>query len=334
MIVKSYGDLAHHLMMRSRNAELKMDVARLSEELATGKHSNLTEKLGGDFTYLADIENTLSRLESYQVANGEVKLFAMSMQSNLERVQSNTQDLRDSILGMTPAMTAQNAEQFASDARLELENSISSLNSWAGGRSLFAGTATSTTPLNGSDVLMTELVSEVAGLTDADDIILAVKDWFDDPAGFDAAMYNGSTTNLSPVDVGDGEQVALTLRADDPDLKTALQSFAIAALVDEGALALSDGTKVDLIRAAGMELASSNERLISLQADIGFTEGQLERATSRNEAAKTSLSIAKNDLVTADPFETYTRLEEAQLQLQSLYTVTARSSELSLLRFM
>ncbi|MGR3761329.1 flagellin [Roseobacteraceae bacterium NS-SX3] len=334
MIISSYGDLAQHMFLRTRNAELQQDIATLSNEFATGKSADLTKKLGGDFTYLADIESTLNRLDSYTVANGEVQLYATSIQDSLGKIQSKVVSMRNDIINISPALDLADAAQMSTSARLELENSITTLNAWAGGRSLFSGTASDTSPLNGADVMMTELVTEVSGLTTASDIIQTVKDWFNDPAGFDAAMYKGSNTPFSPVNVGAGEQVSLSVKANDPELKHAMQSFAMLALINEPALSIPDGAKLDLVRAAGGELASSNDQLIGLQADVGFIEGQLERASARNEATKTSLSITKNNLVSADPFETYTKLEEAQTQLQSLYTVTARSAELSLLRYM
>jgi flagellar hook-associated protein 3 FlgL len=334
MIYKSYGDLTTHSFLRNRNAELKLDLATLSQEVSTGKKSNLTEELGGDFSFLADIENNLNRINSQMVATGETKLFALSIQDNLSRVQDNTQKMRDDIFSVSATMTGTDAIRFSSEADRQLDSAISSFNGWAGGRSLFAGTATGTSPLNDADTLMTELVGEVSGLTDADDIVQAVKDWFADPAGFDTAMYNGSTTNISPVEVGDGDSVSLSLRADDPDLKSSLQSFAILALVDQAVLGLSVGTQKDLARAAGDELADSTNRLITVQADIGFMEAQLERVSTRNQARLTSLSLAYNDIVLADQYEVSSKLKSTETQLEVLYTVTARSAQLSLVKFM
>lgn len=334
MIYKSYGDLTTHTFLRNRNAELKLDLATLSQEVSTGKKSNLTAELGGDFSYLADIENNLNRINSQIVATNETKLFALSTQDSLSRIQEGTQTMRDNILSTSTTMTATDAERFAKDADQQLESAISALNGWAGGRSLFAGTATGTSPLNSADALMTELRSETAGLTTATDIIQAVKDWFADPTGFDTAMYNGSTTNISPVEIGDGETVQLSLRADDPSLKHSLQSFAILALVDEPTLALSDDAKVEMTRASMAELADSTNHLIGAQADVGFMEAQLERVSTRNQASKTSLSLAFNDIVLADQYEASSKLKSTETQLEILYTVTSRSAQLSLVKFL
>ncbi|KIC10348.1 flagellar hook protein FlgL [Leisingera sp. ANG-M1] len=334
MIVNSYGDMAQHLFLRSRNSELKESVTTLSEEFATGKTANLTERLGGDFTYLADLESNLNRLDSYMVANGEVQLFATTIQGSLEKVHGQVQAMRNDIVTLSPTMDLNNAEQFASQAKQRMSSAINLMNSAVGGRTIFAGTATDTQPLNGSNTLMTAILTEVSGLTTSDDIIQAVKDWFDDPAGFDTVMYKGSTTSLQPVTVGEGEQVTLGIRADDENLKHTLQSYVITSLADEPSLGLTEEVKIDLVIDAAGELSESEDRLIQLQADVGFIEGQLEAVNTRNEASKTSLSIVKNNLVSADPYETYTRLEEAQTQLEGLYTITSRSSRLSLMNYL
>ncbi|MEP2717490.1 flagellin [Pseudophaeobacter sp.] len=334
MIYNSYGDLTTHSFLRNRNAELKLDLATLSQEVSTGKKADLTEELGGDFSFLADIENNLNRIESQTVATNETKLFALSIQSNLSRMQEGTQLMRDNILSVSTTLTPSDADRFAKEADRQMDAAISSLNGWAGGRSLFAGAATGTTPLNGADTLMTELLSETAGLTTSTDIIQAVKDWFADPTGFDTAMYNGSTNNISPVEIGDGESVSLDLRADDPDLKHALQSYAILALLDEPSLALTDEVKLELTRAGMTEMGDSTNKLIEKQADIGFIEAQLERVSTRNLASKTTLSLAFNEIVLADQYEASSKLKQTETQLEILYTVTARSAQLSLVKHM
>lgn len=54
----------------------------------------------------------------------------------------------------------------------------------------------------------------------------------------------------------------------------------------------------------------------------------------RLSAQRTSLEIAQNELSSADPYDTVMRLEETQFRLESLYTITARLSELSLVGFL
>ncbi|PCJ05748.1 MAG: flagellar biosynthesis protein FlgL [Rhodobacteraceae bacterium] len=334
MNITSFGDMAHNVFLRSRTAELKENLATLTQELSTGKASDLTKRLGGDFTYLTDIERNLSRLEAYKIATSESSLFASSAQMFIASIDNNASDLSTDILATTGIMSETKTNLLSGQSRLFLDESIRSLNGQVAGRSLFAGTATTDVPLADVDTLMSALVTEVSGLTTAADIIQEVKDWFADPAGFDAVMYQGATISMVSVYVGPNEQVNIALRADDEDFKQALQSFAIGALATESGLVLSAGIQSELMTATGNELLETRTRLISVQANLGFTEMRIEEAAIRNAAATTSLSLTMNELTQADPFETAIRLEETQFQLEALYAVTARSSQLSLLRYL
>jgi len=326
--------MAHSVFLRSRTAELKESLATLTDELSTGQASDLSVKLGGDYTYLMDIDRSISLLESFEVATTESSFFASSAQMLIANIGENASSLSNDILATTGTTNEDNIDLLSSQSRLYLEETIQSLNAQVAGRSLFAGTATTVVPLAGVDTLMSSLVTEVSGLTTAADIMTAVKDWFDDPTGFDTVMYQGSTTSMGSVSIGPNEQVNIALRADDEDFKQAMQSFAIGALATESGLSLAIDITSDLISGTGGELLDTNNRLISVQADLGFTEARIEEAAVRNAATATSLSITRNELTQADPFETATRLEETQYQLEALYTVTARSNQLSLLSFM
>lgn len=334
MTITSFGDMAHSVFLRTRTAELKESLSTLTEELSTGLDADLNTKLGGDFTYLLDIDRSISRLESFEVATTESALFASSAQMLIANIDDNASALSNDILATTGTTSENNTELLSNQSRLYLEETIRSLNGQVAGRSLFAGTATTSVPLADVDTLMSTLVTEVSGLTTAADIIQEVRDWFSDPTGFDAVMYQGSTTSMSSVYIGPNEQVNISLRADDDDFKQTMLSFAVGALATEAGLTLSTGVMSDLMSGAGTELLDASNRLTSVQANLGFTEARIEEAAVRNSAASTSLSITRNELTQADAFETATRLEEVQFQLESLYAVTARSSQLSLLSYM
>lgn len=333
MLSASYGDLAQYTFLRIRNSNLKSTVQTLGQELTTGRTTDVTERLGGDFTYLAGIEHTLSQLDSYQVAATEVTVLAVSMQSSMSKVHENVQNLRDNIITLSSTLSSEDAETLAGDARLRLENSISTLNATVGGRSLFGGVATKTAPLEGANVMMSALVAEIAGAVTVDDVVTAVENWFDDPSGFDTVSYSGSSTPLAAIDVGTQDEITLNVLATDDAFKQSLKSFALAALTEEPGVTLSEEVKKDLVKRAGNELAESSDALISRQSDVGFMEERIENARTRNEAEITSLSITKNKMLEADPFETYSKLEEAKNQLESLYVVTQKSFELTLLRY-
>lgn len=333
MMSSSYGDLAQYTFLRMRNSDLKSTVQTLGQELTTGRTANVSERLGGDFTYMSGIEHTLKQLDSYKVAAAEMNVMAVTMQASMDKTRDNVKLMSENIITLSTTMSETDAQSLSQDAKLQLENTISTLNGAVGGRSIFAGAATRSVALNGVDVMMTALKTEVAGATTVDDFVAAVENWFDDPAGFDTVSYNGSAKPLAPVDVGAHDQIQLDVRASDDAFKQTLKAFALAALVSEPGVTLPADSSVELVRRAGTELYQANDELIGRSADIGFMQERIEIAQTQNQAEKTSLSITKNEMLEADPYETYAKLEEAQNQLESLYVVTQKSFELTLLRY-
>jgi flagellar hook-associated protein 3 FlgL len=82
------------------------------------------------------------------------------------------------------------------------------------------------------------------------------------------------------------------------------------------------------------ELLQGQSGAVTLQSRVGFAQARIDTIATRNAAEVTSLQMARNALLEVDPFEAATKLEEAQFQLQSLYSVTVRMSQLSLVNYL
>ncbi|MAW08176.1 MAG: flagellar biosynthesis protein FlgL [Halobacteriovoraceae bacterium] len=335
MNVTSFGDMAQYLFLRNRSVDLNKTLDTLTQEMSTGIASNLPERLGGDLGFVADLERSINRMDSYQVAAQEAALFSSTAQDYLERINDNALNLGSDILALTSTSNSTTSQELASQSYTFLKETISNLNGQLSGRSLFSGTDTGTTPLESADTMMAALVTAVGTLTDVDDITNAVQTWFDDPSGFDAIMYNGSTSNMSAVRIGANEEVNFALRADDDRFKQAMKSFALGALASTDYLGhLSSVESSALVERAGTELMNAQSQLTDVQSDLGFVEARIEETRTRNTAALTSMGTTLNDLILADPAETASRIEEVQFQLEALYSITVRSSQLNLLNYM
>ena len=63
---------------------------------------------------------------------------------------------------------------------------------------------------------------------------------------------------------------------------------------------------------------------------IGLQEAATTKTQAQNTAESSALSIARSTLISADPYETATALQETEASIQNLYTLTARLSRLKL----
>jgi flagellar hook-associated protein 3 FlgL len=331
MTAVSLGDLAQSYMLRQRNSALKQDMNRLTTELATGQVADVRQVLAGNYSYLTEIERKTDVLSGYRVATSEATHFASTMQTTLGRLDELTQDLSSSLL--TAGTSASNVDT-ASEARNALNGMIGTLNTDIAGRYMFSGTATDQPPLVDAETLLNELKSVISGATTPADVMAAASAWFDSPTGYVAFAYQGATDPLSSFAVSQTENVTLDVRATDPGISKMLRLAAVAALADDPAFGLDVAAQSELYAISGREMLATQNDITALRANVGYVEARIDTIAARNAAEVTSLSFAKAALLEVDPFETATQLEEVQFQLQSLYSVTVRMSQLSLVNFL
>lgn len=334
MSATSIGDLAQSFMLRHRNSALKQDMMRLTQELSTGRVADVRQALQGNYSYLTEVERNLNVLDGYNVATSEATILAKSIQTTLGRFQDVGETLANSLIVNGGSTVGAASSETAQGARTTVDILVGVLNTRAAGRSIFGGTATDKAATESSQVLLAELKNAMTGANSPADMFAAAQAWFDSPTGFNSTFYSGGSTNLAPVRVSDSETVEFDIRATDPQLKTMMLFASVAALADDPDFDLSEPDKADLFTQAGTSLLGARDSVISLRSKVGFVEAQIDGAAARNAAEMTTSEYEKTALLQVDPYEAATRLEEVQFQLQSLYSVTVRMSQLSLANFL
>jgi flagellar hook-associated protein 3 FlgL len=334
MTLNSIGDLARGLTLRARSTEIKTQIETLSYEMSTGQVKDISAHLDGDFSHLLDLDRALSQLDAFSIATAEARLFTNAMQLSLGTFDDSVSDVSAALLSFGTSNQTVTHDQAAVHARNELDTIISALNTRAGGRSLYSGIATDVSPLASADALMNALRTEISGLTTVTAIRQAADSWFNDPAGFDAVIYQGSATALAPMQISETEKINVPVTATNPAFKAALRDVAMAALATDPGLNLAPATQTGLFTQLGVDLANAQVETVKLRAQVGAAEARVEQAATRNASARTSAEYARGALIGADPYETAARLQTVQFQLESLYSVTVRNSNLSLVNFL
>jgi flagellar hook-associated protein 3 FlgL len=320
--------------MQSRNSAIKNDIQRLTLELSSGQVADVRKAVGGNTAYLNDIDRNLRKLEAYDLATEEAGQFAMGVQNALSRISDLNAEFRNTLLVSSSSALGEASTNVLAQAKTTLDDMISALNTTVAGRSLFAGTATDTAPIASSEDLLASLKSSVAGAGSVDDVMAAAEAWFDSPAGFGASGYRGADDALTPFPLSDGETTTFSIRGDDPVLRKALMNFAIMALADDPALGLTPAQQSELLQRSIPGVIAADTPLIDLQAKTGFSQNRIEGFAARLSTERSTLEMARNDLLGINPYEAATELEQVQFQLQSLYTITSRMSQLSLVNFL
>jgi flagellar hook-associated protein 3 FlgL len=328
----SVGDASLTAMLARTGADLRAQVNRAAQEVATGRPADLARDLRGDLAPVLAIDASLARLQAFGRATTDAATQAAAQQAAIQGLSALAQGITTTLLGASDFPTPAQVNASAADARARLSSALGLINTQAGGRAVFSGTATDTPPLGSAEELLAALQTAAAAATTAGQVAAAVSAWFSDPSGF-GSFYRGGGP-LAPVAVAPGETADISTTATDPALRDTLAGLALAALLDGGVLAGDAPERARLAQAAGQTLLTGEDARILLAARIGTVEAQVETAQSRNAAEETALGILRSDIGSADPYEAATRLETARTQLEQLYLITARVSRLSLVEFL
>lgn len=225
----SLGDLANSLMLQQLESALKTEMSRLTQELTSGQTSDVKGVLAGNYSYLAGIETGLSTLKAHKVATTEASQFTNSMQLVLGTVHDQAMGFATDLITVASGGLDSVAVQTGNEALEVLKSTIGAFNTSIAGRSLFAGAATDKLPLGDAEDVIAELRTVLAGVTGASSKLLAIDNWFSDPAGFEATIYHGSNSGVAPFDLSASEALTVDIKAMDEGIRDTLKNLAIVA---------------------------------------------------------------------------------------------------------
>ncbi len=335
MAIQNVGDLATSFQLRRDTGQVKADLVRLTGELSSGVVSDRVSHFKGDFSPLASLENGLARMDAYRSVIADFDLFVSTQQSAINTLRDLGQ-VSNTFLALPDAANDTLITNAGADALSRFEAAIRGLNTQVAGRSVFSGIETNQPAVADADALLSALEAEIlgAGAVTADDVDTTVAAWFDPGGGFDTTGYLGGAASTTSIQLSDGETARVSITAEDGAIREYLSSLAMGALLGRDVL---DGNLQEqgvLARRTGERLNAANDQLVSLQSSIGTVQAQVERATVEVATEADSLKITKARLVEVDPYQIAIELQNSETRLQSIYTMTARLSRLSLVEYL
>ena len=334
--IATQGDLMRQMVLRRQTADVRAALDARVAEIGSGRKTDIAGDLKGDFSLLASVERDLRTLSAYETSATELGTRAKSTQGVLGKVQTIMEDIAPRLLQVPAAGLATFAEGLAVDARQRLDAMVSALNTSLGGRTLFAGADTTGPALASSETMFAAIEAAVAasGAATAADVAAEVDAWFAPGGEFDAIGYLGSDQPVAAQEVGSSRRLGLSATADDGRLRSVLAGMALAALADRPPLDGQPDAQAELATMAGERLMGATAGLTALRSEVGLVEAELDSVVTANAAERTALRTTRSGLVDADMFESASRLEEIQNQLQILYSITARTARLNLVSFL
>ncbi len=334
MPVVSIGDMSQHFISLRNGGSLKAELARHGQELVTGRLSDVVAGVGGDTRQLSGLEHSLNTNASYQNAAQETSLLLEQMQLSLERVEDARSSATDSLLLISSQSLPNQISEAVQTSQQSFGEVVTALNGQLANRSLFSGTSVDVVPLATADDMLADIRQTVGGATTASDIAAIVDDWFDSPTGgFQTMGYQAENNGSNLKFLGPEQTINIETRADDERLKDILKATSKAAILADLTQVIPQVEQAQLLQMAGAGLLSGASGLTEVRAELGNQQNRVSVITARLSAEESTLSIAFNDMTAADPFETASKLQAVQAQLETHFAVTARLSRLTLAEY-
>lgn len=335
MRITAGSDLTRLQMLQKQAIKTRNALDKAGLEMTSEQKASRFEATGGNLTRLFALERSLDRNAVYTETLSLTELRLSTMQESLGRVLSNVQDLSVNLLTSTELGDYATSMQYATAARTAFQATVATLNTQVAGQSLFAGATTDKPALASADTILAALGADVAGATTAADALTAIDAFFARPSGgFFTSGYTGSEQDLTPVDVGDQQRLDFGLRADDDKLIAALKSQATAALVADGVLAGNQDEQIALLNAAGTAMLAAKEDVLDLRTAVGINQETVERGKAERTAERETLDLARTGIVAVDPLDAASSFQALEIQLKSIYEITARIANLRFANYM
>ncbi|ARE40422.1 Flagellar hook-associated protein FlgL [Rhodovulum sp. P5] len=225
-------------------------------------------------------------------------------------------------------------------------DAVDEVNSWYATARASGGVLEDTPQSNAEAILlaMTEVVSD-ADYTPPATAADALDTWFTDETNLDGFLtadpsvpgqpgYVGSFTATGEVRVSEHETTSLELTAADHDIRSLLSSLTIGALLADDTILTGDVvSRTQVATEVSERLFDSQYQLVELGSEVGVKQNQIETAKAANAASRNTLELAMTQLLEVDQYDTATELQAVEGQLEMLYMLTARLSQLSLANY-
>ena len=329
------SNLASHLQMSRTNTQAKLALNSAGQEVASGRKSDLVKATGGDFGPLFAIERTLTQLNLRAQTIKDASAKAAASQLNMENIQTTLANYGTDLLGAVGIDSQPQAFSIANSARGALDRMVSSLNAQYGGQSLFAGANIDGPAVVDASTMYADITALTLAAPDSVSAIAAIDFYFFDPAGgFATGGFSGSALDAPGAELADGEVVDYSVRGDDLSIRQALRNVAMAAVAANGDHGGSNFDGMNMLQEAATGAISTQSGLIGLREGLGHVEEQIDTAAARNSAESTTYEINRNAILAADPYEAATRFQALEGQMEAIYLMTSRLSNMRLQNYL
>lgn len=323
--------LASTRLLQATVTDTKLRLEDVRVEAVTGRAANISEALDGDIARAQRLEKLIDDANAYDATIRFAQSEYSTVQLVLSNVTDGTTELAIAVEGAVELGDLVSIEARSREAESQLQTVFTQLNTSLGGRYLFGGAAVETPPLASVQTLITDIDAFITAGPDAATIIAQLDAYFETPgAGFDTAIYQGSTLPGPTREVAPGRRIGVEADARDQSIKDVIRGLVTISLAEGQPAAIRDALMLD-----GADKLSRGDRdVISLQNVLGGREEELQLLEASNSAQRFSYEQRFNALTERDEFEAATIMRNLETQLEASFLTASRIASLSLVNFL
>jgi flagellar hook-associated protein 3 FlgL len=347
--MSTISTLGQHLRLQARVQATRVELDRLTEEVASGTHADYFEGLGTQSGRGLAMRSAYQQVTFYQDATAVVASQLDGQQQAIGRVKDVAQLMRDQMLSVQSTLDENGMRTVSDNAASYLIEARGALNQTYAGQHLFSGPATGTAPLRSPEAENEEgnsLSAVIAAVKEKHDLKSTdgMQSFLDEVhqvfAGthenegwsFAKLAYAGSTKGAMSGIIDSGLEVSTDVRATDPAFAAVFEGLTVAASV-AAEEATVDSYKL-LAGVLGERLTAGVADTLDLAASVGSRQALVKETKERHDQMAGFLGTGLSELESIDDYAASARLSELQTQLETAYAVTARLSRLSLVSFL
>jgi flagellar hook-associated protein 3 FlgL len=335
--------------MRIALSKAQQQLADAQLELSTGRHADVGRTLGVNTARAISLRNDMDNLQSLTDTNNMLAPKLEYTQSQLKGLADAAQTfLSDVIAARGSSQGAHVAKVAADDA---LKTLISAMNATYDGQYIFGGINTAAKPIADYYAMPAE-ANKVAvdtayvtqfGINQSDPNVASLTDtdvgtFIDGPFAtlFDKSNWtvNWSSASDSNIQsrISPSEKVETSVNANGDAIRGLAEAFTMIA--DLGIESMNDNAQNVLLDKAMRLVSGSISSLDRLRSDIGVAQGRVSGANERLSIQTDILSKGISKLENVDPAEISVRITTLSTQMETTYALTARLSQMSLVKYL
>ncbi len=349
MKTTSVSTLALTNATRETRINLQMKLAIGQKEASTGRYADVGVQLGYLTQRTVSLRQDLDRLTTFKDTNAVAA-------SRLSLSQAQLDGLADAAQGfLTTLMAARSASSSAgtaiTDAKAKLVSFQAALNTTVNGAHLFAGVNTDVKPITdyfgnptsaGRQAVADAFTGEFGigqSTSGVENITGAQMSTFLDGAFaslFGESDWTSTWSSASDQNITSrittNERIETSANANDKAFRGLAQAYTMIA--DLGIQDLNSDAYQAVVNKAIDVVGQAISDLTGLRASLGTSQERIKDADSRIDIQMTLMKEHIGTLEGVDPYEAQVKVNELLKQIETAYALTARTTNLSLLKYL